>query len=145
VSGILYDHSYRIITSVDTAGKLSVVNRETENKNEALSCRHGSRSLQWQYLVGQIAAPAGVGRRRLCSADLFNKSIGRQSYSCQVRPSRPASLSDIAPVVNMDFVDRATQSVYRVTARHDAAFPVSEHFGTFLSFIMGSCHLFLQF
>ena len=43
-------------------------------------------------MVGELIAALAAADQttpRLCLADLFNKSIGRQSYSCAVRPYFP--------------------------------------------------------
>ena len=71
-------------------------------KSSAVShCMGRQYSISVVSLGGGSTGRAGASwlarpRRHVCSVDLFNKSIGRQSYSC---PFRSTSLSYIAPVV----------------------------------------------
>lgn len=128
-----YDRSFCICVSGDELG------RQTEAvKLSAVSHCNGNIASRCGWSSRKIAAPAVASwltRRRVCSADLFNKSIGRQSYSFAVLPSHPTSLalSDIALVAVREGGLRrpGAPSVDRATG-HYAAFPVSGSIGTFL-------------
>jgi len=60
-------------------------NRQTEasRRGKLSAVSHCSGDIASRWVVSETVP------RRVCSADLFNKSIGRQSYSCGAFPYRP--------------------------------------------------------